>query len=60
VSAALRDAKQALVDAGFLRIDYLALVDASTLEPLDSPQGNMRLLAAAVIGTTRLIDNLAF
>ena len=60
VSAALRDAKQALVDAGFLRIDYLALVDASTLEPLDSPQGNMRLVAAAVIGTTRLIDNLAF
>ena len=59
VGGALRQAKQMLVDAGFLRIDYLALVDASTLEPLDSPQGNMRLLAAAVIGSTRLIDNLA-
>ena len=43
----------------FLRIDYFALVDASTLEPQDSAQGDMRLIAAAVIGSTRLIDNLA-
>jgi pantoate--beta-alanine ligase len=48
-----------MVDAGFLRIDYLALVDALTLEPLDNVQGEMRLIAAAVIGSTRLIDNLA-
>ena len=59
VGAAVQSAKQSLVDAGFLRIDYLALVDAETLEPLDAPQGNMRLIAAAVVGTTRLIDNLA-
>jgi len=59
VGAAVQSAKQSLVDAGFLRIDYLALVDAETLEPLDAPQGDMRLIAAAVIGTTRLIDNLA-
>ena len=57
VAKAVRAAKQTLVDAGFLRIDYLALVDASTLEPLDEPRGEMRLIAAAVIGTTRLIDN---
>jgi pantoate--beta-alanine ligase len=59
VSSALRDAKQALVDAGYLRIDYFALVDAATLEPLEAPRGDMRLIAAAVIGTTRLIDNIA-
>jgi pantoate--beta-alanine ligase len=59
VSTALRGAKQALVDAGFLRIDYFALVDAATLEPMDQPAGDMRLIAAAVIGTTRLIDNIA-
>jgi len=59
VSAALQLAKQSLVDAGFLRIDYFALVDAATLEPLEAPRGDMRLLAAAVIGTTRLIDNVA-
>jgi pantoate--beta-alanine ligase len=55
----LREAKQALVDAGFLRIDYLALVDARSLEPLDAPRGEMRLIAAAMIGSTRLIDNVA-
>ena len=59
VSAALQHAKQSLIDAGFLRIDYLALADATTLEPLDEARGEMRLIAAAVIGSTRLIDNLA-
>ena len=59
VGRALAEAKQALIDAGFLKIDYFALVDAGTLEPLDSPAGEMRLIAAATIGTTRLIDNVA-
>jgi pantoate--beta-alanine ligase len=59
VAGALREAKQSLVDAGFLRVDYVALVDAATLEPRDSLQGDMRLIAAATIGSTRLIDNLA-
>jgi pantoate--beta-alanine ligase len=59
VGAALRQAKQALVDAGFLKVDYFALVDAFTLEPLGAPTAEMRLIAAAVIGNTRLIDNLA-
>jgi pantoate--beta-alanine ligase len=59
VASALREAKQALVDAGFLQIDYLALVDAASLEPLENPQGEMRLIAAAKIGMTRLIDNIA-
>jgi pantoate--beta-alanine ligase len=58
VGNALQQAKQRLVDAGFLRIDYLALVDADTLEPIEQPQENMRLIAAVVIGTTRLIDNI--
>jgi pantoate--beta-alanine ligase len=59
IAGTLQKAKQALVDAGFLRIDYLALVDSGTLEPMASPQGEMRLIAAAVMGNTRLIDNLA-
>jgi pantoate--beta-alanine ligase len=59
VGTAVQQAKQALVNAGFLKIDYFAVVDAATLEPLDEPQGGMRLIAAGVIGTTRLIDNLA-
>jgi pantoate--beta-alanine ligase len=60
VGDALESACSSLRQAGFSRIDYLALVDAVTLEPLDEPEGEMRLIAAAVIGTTRLIDNLAF
>jgi pantoate--beta-alanine ligase len=59
VGSALQSAKQSLVEAGFLKIDYFALVDAGTLEPLEAPRGDMRLIAAAVIGTTRLIDNIA-
>ena len=59
VAGILAGAKQQLVAAGFLKIDYVALVDAETLEPLNEPRGAMRLIAAATIGTTRLIDNLA-
>lgn len=59
VRLALDTARKSLVEAGFSRIDYFALVDAATLEPLDAARGQMRLVAAAVIGGTRLIDNLA-
>jgi pantoate--beta-alanine ligase len=55
----LHEARALLREGGFSRIDYFALVDAVTLEPLDEPKGEMHLIAAAVIGTTRLIDNLA-
>lgn len=58
VGRVLAEAKQVLVDAGFLKIDYFALVDAAALEPLDEPRGEMRLIAAATIGGTRLIDNI--
>ena len=58
IDAALDCAKRRLADAGFGRIDYVALVDAATLEPLNKARGEMRLIAAAMIGTTRLIDNV--
>ena len=58
VRAALDDAIGELVRAGFSRIDYVELVDAETLEPLEQAAGEMRLIAAAVMGTTRLIDNI--
>ena len=58
VAAVLAEAKQQLAAAGFGPIDYVALVDAATLEPLDVPAGEMRLIAAARIGKTRLIDNI--
>lgn len=58
VAAVLAEAEGALREAGFAKIDYVALVDAGSLEPLDAPSDEMRLLAAATLGTTRLIDNL--
>jgi pantoate--beta-alanine ligase len=58
VAEVLEEARKSLRDGGFSRVDYFALVDASTLEPLDVPQGEMRLIAAAAIGSTRLIDNI--
>jgi pantoate--beta-alanine ligase len=57
VREALDHARTILSQAGFGKVDYLALVDAATLEPLDWPEGEMRLIAAATIGSTRLIDN---
>ena len=54
--AALAQARETLTAAGF-EIDYVALADAETLgEPVDGRP--MRLLAAARIGGTRLIDNI--
>ena len=58
VANVLDDARDTLGRAGFSRVDYFALVDAVSLEPLDEPRGEMRLIAAAVIGKTRLIDNI--
>ena len=59
VASVLTAARQSLVDAGFTKIDYVALADAASLEPLDAPRGVMRLIAAATIGGARLIDNIA-
>lgn len=59
VAEVLHNARAQLRDSGFSKIDYFALVDARSLEPLHDPAGEMRLIAAATIGSTRLIDNLA-
>ena len=55
----LADAVARLEAAGFGPIDYVALVDAATLEPLARAHGESRLIAAASLGAVRLIDNLA-
>jgi pantoate--beta-alanine ligase len=48
-----------LIDAGFASIDYAALADAASLAVLHQTQrAPMRLLVAARIGGTRLIDNM--
>ncbi|MEM1391476.1 MAG: pantoate--beta-alanine ligase [Pseudomonadota bacterium] len=64
VSDALTEAKDSIRKAGFEKIDYVSAVDSATLQDLgDGPidQGyEGRLLAAAWMGKTRLIDNIGF
>ena len=58
--AACRAGRQTLLDAGFAAVDYLAIRDAERLQPVTAgtPQ-KCRVLAAAWLGQTRLIDNIA-
>jgi len=60
VGAALDAATRTLRAAGFVP-DYLALVEAETMRPLATrrAEGPMRLIAAARLGTVRLLDNIA-
>ena len=51
--------KRALLTAGFKTIDYLTVRDAETLAPLTTLDRPARLLTAATVGNTRLIDNMA-
>jgi pantoate--beta-alanine ligase len=58
VAETLAAARETLGKAGFGPIDYVELRDAETLAPVTSLERPSRLLAAARIGGTRLIDNL--
>lgn len=54
----MADGGQYLTSEGFV-LDYLEARNAETLEPVASAkQGPLRLLVAARLGTTRLIDNI--
>jgi len=56
---ACEGATQALLKAGFNSVDYVAFCDPDSLEPLETFEGRGRILAAARLGKTRLIDNMA-
>ncbi|RZF65310.1 pantoate--beta-alanine ligase [Sphingomonas populi] len=58
VATAMAGAHDMLSAAGFV-IDYVALVDAETLTEHPESGRPLRLLAAARLGATRLIDNVA-
>nr|WP_086492683.1 pantoate--beta-alanine ligase [Novosphingobium panipatense] len=60
VEACLSRLNAALLGGGFSSIDYAELRDAENLALLHAPGDTpMRLLVAARIGSTRLIDNMA-
>ena len=59
VAAAVEGGKAALAAAGF-KVDYLEVRDAETLRPAAPDAGRpLRVLVAAWLGKTRLIDNVA-
>ncbi|WP_258360637.1 pantoate--beta-alanine ligase [Moorella sulfitireducens (nom. illeg.)] len=58
-AAVVRDAMaQEILSRPRTRIDYVAVNDAETLEPLDEIRGRVLLALAAWVGETRLIDNM--
>lgn len=59
-AAKVKAAAQAVIeDAPGVRLEYLEIVDSTSLEPLTRLDGPARLAVAAWAGGTRLIDNLA-
>ena len=52
-------AEAELTKAGFGAVDYVAVRDAQTLDPVRDASRPARVLAAAYLGRTRLIDNVA-
>ncbi len=56
LEAIMREAVSARADGG-LALDYAAVVDAETLEPVRTLDEPARALIAGRVGTTRLIDN---
>lgn len=55
----IEQARQSLLQAGFTSIDYLELRDSDNLAALERVTRPARLLVAARLGKTRLIDNVA-
>ena len=56
---ATAEAEAELRTIGFTGVDYVALAHPETLAPMARLDGPGRLLTAARIGRTRLIDNIA-
>lgn len=59
IAGAEAEAQRRLLAAGFTQVDYVAIRDAETLAPIADLSRPARILAAAWLGKTRLIDNMA-
>jgi pantoate--beta-alanine ligase len=63
IEASEAKAREAILAAGFAKVDYVAVRDATTLAAIGpaapAPDRPLRALAAAWLGRTRLIDNIA-
>jgi pantoate--beta-alanine ligase len=57
-STIIAAARKVIETSSLARIDYVELVDAETLQPLETVQSNSLIALAVVFGQTRLIDNI--
>jgi pantoate--beta-alanine ligase len=57
-AALIREAQEMLAAETGVRVDYLRIVDPSSLEDVAAVCGGALVAVAAVVGTTRLIDNV--
>ena len=51
-------ARKIITEAPLARVDYVDLVDAETLQPIETIKPNSLLAVAVYFGKTRLIDNI--
>lgn len=58
-AARLVEAARVELDSVGAKVDYVAVVDPESLEPVEQVVGQARMLVAAYLGKTRLIDNMA-
>jgi pantoate--beta-alanine ligase len=56
----LHEMKRILQSESLVRIDYVQICDAYTLEDVDRIEGDVVVALAAYLGKTRLIDNLVY
>ena len=50
--------KQVIAEESGARLDYFAIVDPDTLDPVEDVSGGALVAVAAYVGATRLIDNI--
>lgn len=59
IHQAEQSAKNALLQAGFLAVDYVSVVNPVDLEPVTTFEQSARVIAVARIGKVRLLDNMS-
>ena len=58
ISEATSTGSMALLNSGFSKVDYIAICNPNNLSPADTNSKIVRVLGAAWLGSTRLIDNI--
>ena len=55
---AVKERALAMLSDTAIRVEYLEVVDAATMQPVENVAGKLRIAIAAWVGSTRLIDNV--